>query len=97
MPSHRPTPEQEDAVAAFRRGDDLVLQAGAGTGKTTTLTMLGTATRRQGRYLAFNKSIAVEAERRFGSNIRSSTAHSLAFKAVGTGSRSGWTGRGCPR
>jgi hypothetical protein len=62
MPGRRPTPEQEAAVAAFRRGDDLVLQAGAGTGKTTTLTMLGNATRWQGRYIAFNKAIAAEAD-----------------------------------
>lgn len=83
MSSRRPTPEQEAAVAAFRRGDDLVLQAGAGTGKTTTLTMLGKATRWQGRYLAFNKAIADEAERKFGGNVRCATAHKLAFKAVG--------------
>lgn len=30
-----PTPEQSAAVDTFRRGDHLVLQAGAGTGKTT--------------------------------------------------------------
>jgi hypothetical protein len=83
MPGRRPTPEQEAAVAAFRRGDHLVLQAGAGTGKTTTLTMLGKATRWQGRYLAFNKAIAIEAEKKFGGNVRCSTAHKLAFKAVG--------------
>jgi hypothetical protein len=83
MSSRRPTPEQEAAVAAFRRGDDLVLQAGAGTGKTTTLAMLGKASRWQGRYLAFNKSIAAEAARKFNGNVRCATAHSLAFKAVG--------------
>ncbi|UMO99958.1 hypothetical protein [Amycolatopsis sp. EV170708-02-1] len=83
MSSRRPTPEQEVAVAAFRRGDDLVLQAGAGTGKTTTLTMLGNATRWQGRYLEFNKSIAAETERKFGGNVRCATAHKLAFNVVG--------------
>jgi hypothetical protein len=57
MSSRRPTPEQEAAVAAFRSGDDLVLQAGVGTGKTTTLTMLAWATRWQGRYLVFNKAM----------------------------------------
>lgn len=83
MSSRRPTPEQDAAVEAFRSGTDLVLQAGAGTGKTTTLTMLGAATRRQGQYLAFNKAIAQEARRKFQSNVRCSTAHSLAFKAIG--------------
>jgi hypothetical protein len=83
MPSPVPTAEQDAATAAFRRGDDLVLQAGAGTGKTTTLTMLGKASRWQGRYLAFNRSIAKEAGRRFGANVRCSTAHRLAYWAVG--------------
>lgn len=68
---------------AFRHGDDLVLQAGAGTGKTTTLTLLGSASRRRGRYLAFNKSIAREAQQKFPGSVSCSTAHSLAFKAVG--------------
>ncbi|MET8997177.1 AAA family ATPase [Amycolatopsis sp. NPDC004169] len=63
MSARRPTPEQDAAVAAFRDGDHLVLQAGAGTGKTTTLTMLGKATCWQGRYIAFNKAIAAEAEK----------------------------------
>ncbi|WP_370936216.1 UvrD-helicase domain-containing protein [Amycolatopsis sp. cg13] len=83
MPAARPTPEQEAAADVFRRGGHLVLQAGAGTGKTTTLTMLGAATRRRGRSLAFNKAIAAEARRKFGPNVQCSTAHSLAFRAGG--------------
>ncbi|WP_240521708.1 UvrD-helicase domain-containing protein [Amycolatopsis vastitatis] len=83
MPARPPTSEQRAAVDAFRAGAHLVLQAGAGTGKTTTLTMLGASTRRRGRYLAFNKAIATEARRLFGPNVACSTAHSLAFKAVG--------------
>jgi hypothetical protein len=35
MPVPRPTPEQDAAVTAFGTGEHLVLQAGAGTGKTT--------------------------------------------------------------
>ncbi|ADJ45314.1 DNA helicase [Amycolatopsis mediterranei S699] len=83
MPARPPTSEQRAAVDAFRAGAHLVLQAGAGTGKTTTLTMLGASTRRRGRYLAFNKAIATEARRLFGPNVACATAHSLAFKAVG--------------
>jgi ABC-type transport system involved in cytochrome c biogenesis ATPase subunit len=64
-----PTSEQ-DAVDAFASGDHLVLQAGAGTGKTTTLTMLAGSTRRQGRYLAFNRAIADEASAKFPSSVR---------------------------
>ncbi|MFG2778168.1 UvrD-helicase domain-containing protein [Streptomyces prunicolor] len=78
-----PTPEQSTAVDAFRRGDHVVLQAGAGTGKTTTLTMLAASTGRRGRYIAFNKSIATDAAHKFPGNVLCKTAHSLAFSAVG--------------
>ncbi len=78
-----PTAEQSTAVDAFRRGDHVVLQAGAGTGKTTTLTMLAAATERRGRYIAFNKAIAGDAARKFPGNVLCKTAHSLAFGAVG--------------
>lgn len=78
-----PTPEQSTAVDAFRRGDHVVLQAGAGTGKTTTLTMLAASTDRRGRYIAFNKSIATDAAHKFPGNVLCKTAHSLAFGAVG--------------
>ncbi|MDH6624487.1 ABC-type Fe3+/spermidine/putrescine transport system ATPase subunit [Streptomyces sp. LBL] len=56
-----PTLEQSTAVDTFRRGEHLVLQAGAGTGKTTTLAMLAASTTTSGRYIAFNKSIANDA------------------------------------
>src|SRR5512138_1751033 len=78
-----PTPEQEAAVAAFAAGDHIVLQAGAGSGKTTTLAMLAAGTRRWGRYLAFNTAIAHEAQRGFPSNVGCRTAHSMAFQAMG--------------
>jgi hypothetical protein len=80
---HEPTPEQEAAVAAFAAGDHIVLQAGAGSGKTTTLAMLAAGTRRWGRYLAFNTAIAHVAQRAFPSNVGCRTAHSMAFRAVG--------------
>ncbi len=80
---HAPTSEQLAAADAFHAGDHLVLQAGAGTGKTTTLAILARSTRRPGRYLAFNKAIAQEAARRFPAHVTCSTAHSLAYAAVG--------------
>ena len=40
----RPTEEQQAALAAFATGDDLVIVAGAGTGKTSTLRMLAGST-----------------------------------------------------
>jgi len=67
----------------FAAGRDLALVAGAGTGKTSTLVLMGQATRKKGLYIAFNRGIAKDAQGRFGSNVHCSTAHSLAFRAGG--------------
>lgn len=84
MTGYPPTPEQQAAIEAFATGDDLVIQAGAGTGKTSTLRMLAeSAPRRRGLYIAFNRAIAADAKRSFPRNVEASTAHSLAFRAVG--------------
>ncbi|UFQ20000.1 UvrD-helicase domain-containing protein [Streptomyces huasconensis] len=77
------TDEQTAAADAFHAGDHLVLQAGAGTGKTTTLTLLAQATRRRGRYLAYNRAIARDATTRFPPTVTCKTAHALAYAALG--------------
>ncbi|MFJ8062922.1 UvrD-helicase domain-containing protein [Streptomyces sp. NPDC096142] len=78
-----PTDEQTAAADAFHAGDHLALQAGAGTGKTTTLAFLARATRRRGRYLAYNRAIAQDARTRFPDTVQCKTAHALAYAAVG--------------
>ena len=78
-----PTAEQQAAREVFAHGRDLALVAGAGTGKTSTLVLMGNSTRRRGLYVAFNKAIAEDAKKRFGPNVECRTAHSLAFRAVG--------------
>ncbi|WP_406165072.1 UvrD-helicase domain-containing protein [Streptomyces canus] len=78
-----PTDEQRAAADAFRTGNHLALQAGAGTGKTTTLTFLARATGRRGCYIAYNRAIAQDARTRFPSTVRCKTAHALAYAAVG--------------
>lgn len=78
-----PTDEQAAAADAFRAGDHLTLQAGAGTGKTTTLALLANSTNLRGRYLAYNKAIAQDAATRFPATVTCKTAHSLAYAAVG--------------
>ncbi|WP_406165146.1 UvrD-helicase domain-containing protein [Streptomyces canus] len=80
---HTPTDEQAHAVDAFRAGHHLVLQAGAGTGKTSTLSLLAADTRRRGRYLAFNKAIARDATTRFPRTVACKTAHATAYAALG--------------
>lgn len=78
-----PTDEQTAAADAFQAGDHLALQAGAGTGKTSTLAFLAHHTRRRGRYLAYNKAIAQDAAARFPSTVTCKTAHALAYAATG--------------
>lgn len=79
-----PTEEQEAALELFATGDPLVIEAGAGTGKTSTLDMLSRSTRRGGAYVAFNKAIVMEGRHRFPMNVESRTIHSLAYRAVVT-------------
>jgi hypothetical protein len=78
-----PTQQQQHAIDLFETGESLVIEAGAGTGKTATLLQLGAATKRPGQYIAFNKAIVTEAKTKFPQHVRASTAHSLAFQAVG--------------
>lgn len=78
-----PTDEQQAAATAFHTGGHLAIQAGAGTGKTTTLTMLAASTSRRGRYLAYNRAIAHDAATRFPATVTCTTAHSLAYQALG--------------
>jgi hypothetical protein len=83
-PSFAPTPEQAAIMDAFGRGDKVVAEALAGTGKTTTLKAIsGIQPTRPGTYLAFNKSIVRGAEGSFPGRVNVTTAHSLAYKAVG--------------
>lgn len=80
----KPTDEQAAALELFMRGDSMVIEAGAGTGKTSTLQLLAASTRRRGRYLAFNKAIVTDVAGKMPDRVAASTAHSLAFRAVGT-------------
>lgn len=82
------TPEQVAIRDGFRAGHDMVIAAGAGTGKTSTITMLAEDMYQQdntsrGVYLAFNKSIASEVgSKLFYGNVSAMTIHSLANKGI---------------
>ncbi|GAA3264737.1 MULTISPECIES: UvrD-helicase domain-containing protein [Streptomyces] len=78
-----PTDEQTAAADAFAAGAHLSVQAGAGTGKTTTLALLARTTKRRGCYLAYNRAIAQDATARFPNHVLCKTAHALAYAAVG--------------
>jgi hypothetical protein len=80
--THPPTPEQQQAIDLFTTGGHVVIKAGAGTGKTTTLAMCARSTHRTGTYLAFNRAIAFDAERAMPNTVDCRTVHSIAYRAM---------------
>lgn len=81
--SFPPTGEQQAAIDAFETGASFVLEAGAGTGKTSTLQFLAeSAPRRRGLYVAFNRAIKQEAARKFPRNITVMTTHGLGMRGT---------------
>jgi hypothetical protein len=84
--SHKPTSEQQAVINAFtsEARPTIVVQAGAGCGKSSTLKMAAQQQpRRRGLYVAYNKALATEAKREFPPSVDCRTAHSLAFGPVG--------------
>ena len=59
----------------------LVVEAGAGTGKTTLLTQYARKWKKRGLYISYNAAIAKEAQSRFPDNIDAMTAHGYAYRA----------------
>jgi len=83
-PEFPPTEEQAAIIAAFLEGKDLVVEAGAGCGKTTVLKMLANADpSRRGLYAAFSRNTANSAAAEFPSHVKCATLHSIAWHAVG--------------
>lgn len=83
MTTFTPTAEQRDALRLFETGESLAIEAGAGTGKTSTLRLVADSTDRSGQYLAFNKAIVQDAAAAFPDSVACNTAHSLAYRACG--------------
>jgi len=79
--NRRLTDEQAAVVAS--KANTIVVNAYAGTGKTSTLVEYAAA-RPQERmlYIAFNKAIAEEAKSKFPANVECRTTHSIAFGAI---------------
>jgi superfamily I DNA/RNA helicase len=78
--SNTATDEQIAAIEATKNPDaSLSLDALAGTGKTTTLTMLAQECKGPSLALAFNKSIAEELKGRFPQNFDIKTMNGLGF------------------
>lgn len=83
-PRLSPTEEQIAIIEGAKSNTDIAIEALAGTGKTTTLKMLADSKLGlKGTYVAFNKSIVDEAKAKFPNSVHCSTAHGLAYQAVG--------------
>ena len=79
------TDEQKAIFNCIENTDDhLIVKAGAGTGKTTTIvesaTLLPQGTK--AAFLAFNKSIATELADRLPSDVEAKTFHAFGFAAI---------------
>jgi superfamily I DNA/RNA helicase len=75
------TDEQHNIIHAD--GRRIVVRAFAGTGKTFTLVERAKQHAIATLYMAFNKSIATEAQGRFPRHVQCKTSHSLAYRAIG--------------
>lgn len=84
-PQMQLTGEQQQILSHDIQADHVVkVIAFAGTGKTTTLVKYAEQRPHlRFLYVAFNKSVATEAQRRFPNNVDCKTVHSLAFADVG--------------
>lgn len=81
-PSIAPTEEQSAII--YSKENPLKVIAFAGTGKTATLVMKANhQMQKRILYLAFNKSVELEAKGRFGSNVTAKTVHALAYGKFG--------------
>lgn len=86
---YAPTQQQQDVIDSVLGGLDTLVQAKAGSGKTTTLQAIATRVLKdrpddQILYVAFNKTVQEEAKERMPSNVEPRTGHSISFNWVPT-------------
>lgn len=84
----KPTLEQQAVVDA--NGKVIKAVAFAGAGKTSTFVERAKAHNKRTLYLCFNKSVQMEAEKRFPGHVTCKTQHGLAYQAIIT--RRGYNG-----
>ena len=84
MTTYKPTEEQENIVELFKTNNKVKVIARSGSGKTSSLIHLTKCNPEQNfLYLAFNKSMAVEAASKMPSNVEVMTTHALAYREFG--------------
>lgn len=77
----KPSSEQLSIIKAALRGEDLKVQAFAGTGKTTTIKMIAAAIRLPSTYVVFNSAAKQSVEGEIA-NANVATAHGLAYQSI---------------
>uniref|UniRef100_A0A183CQZ2 DNA helicase n=1 Tax=Globodera pallida TaxID=36090 RepID=A0A183CQZ2_GLOPA len=78
-----PTEQQQKCMAAAVKYAVLKIEAGAGTGKTSTLKLVSGEVKMPSLYVAFNKVTATEASEKFPSHVTCKTTHSIAYAKFG--------------
>ena len=79
----KPTQEQIKIYEEIENTENhVVINAGAGTGKTTTIVSASQRIDCNAAFLAFNKSIATELAERLPSNVEAKTFHAFGFAAI---------------
>ncbi len=81
----KPTEEQSGIVKCMPAlGEIMLINAYAGTGKTSTLKMIAEAnSETRMLYICYNKTTADKAARTFSKNVKCKTIHSLAYGEIG--------------
>ncbi|MEJ8654930.1 UvrD-helicase domain-containing protein [Streptomyces sp. MS1.AVA.3] len=79
----RPTGEQDEVIEGGARGEHMVVDAAAGTGKTSTLVMTAKRMPERGLYTTFTKAAILSAQKVFPEHVACKNAHKLAYAAVG--------------
>ncbi len=79
----KPTEQQNICVAAAQNYPIVKIEAGAGSGKTSTLKIVSDAVPEPSLYVAFNKVTATEASEKFPRHVTCKTTHSIAYAQFG--------------
>jgi DNA polymerase III epsilon subunit-like protein/predicted DNA-binding transcriptional regulator YafY len=84
-----PTLQQQNIIAAWLTGENVVVLAKAGTGKTTTLTIGARVISelfpsKKLLYIAYNRSVADEARAKFPPNTEVKTSDAIAYNFIKT-------------
>lgn len=76
----KPTDQQIAIMDTAKSGANMVIEAGAGCGKTSTLQMIASHTGAQGLFVAFNRAVADDAQKKLqGTRTQARNTHRLAY------------------